>query len=92
MEHTAESHIASVKEAREFMKHLVNDLHLSFHPDDDFNDYKDERTKERLFNDEEAQIYNALMAEAFRACENADADIYDLGWEVIEKGINDGLI
>ena len=63
--------ITSIEDVKAFANHLANDLHLNFHPDDDFSFYVNYETKEPTFSPEEAAKYNALMkvvnAEIFKS-------------------------
>ena len=87
MEYTALSNITTVEEVKDFFHFIVFDLHLEFHPDDAFGDYKKPKTKEPLFTAEDCETYDRLMAECFAVCDAADEDIYDLGWEQLEKAL-----
>ena len=57
--------ITTIEDVKAFAKYLTNDLHLNFHPDDDFSFYVNYETKEPTFSPEEAAKYNALMNECF---------------------------
>lgn len=93
MIYNEESHITTVEEVANFFHHLVFDLKLNFHPDDDFAEYVNSKTKEPLFTPEEIALYNRLMAESFKVCEDSeDKDIYDLGWDQLEEAINKGVL
>ncbi len=70
-----------------FAKYLTNDLHLNFHPDDDFSFYVNYETKESTFSPEEAAKYNALMNECFDVCEKASVDVYEVMGEYLEKAV-----
>ena len=45
MIYNEESHITTVEEVANFFHHLVFDLKLNFHPDDDFAEYVNSKTK-----------------------------------------------
>ena len=86
MKYNNDSHIRSVEDTKVFFHHLLEDRKLSYHPDDDFKNYVNFETGERTFTDDEAELYNRLMEEAFEVCEVADVDIYGIGLdEFIEK-------
>lgn len=72
-----------------FAKYLTNDLHLNFHPDDDFSFYVNYETKESTFSPEEAAKYNALMNECFDVCEKVGVDIYEIMGEYLRQTINE---
>lgn len=59
------SKITTLEDVKLFAQHLVNDLHLNFHPDDDFACYRNYDTKQPTFSAAEAAQYNALMNECF---------------------------
>ncbi len=51
--------ITTIEDVKAFAKYLTNDLHLNFHPDDDFSFYVNYETKEPTFSPEEAAKYIA---------------------------------
>ena len=79
--YTQESHITTVEEVKNFFHHIVYDLDINFHPDDDFKDYVSYETGERTMNDEQAELYNRLMDEAFEVCD--DDQVYEIGSELL---------
>ena len=79
--YTEESHITTVEEIKDFFHHIVYDLGINFHPDDDFKDYVSYETGERTMDDEQAELYNRLMDEAFEVCDNDQ--IYEIGSELL---------
>jgi len=85
--YTEESHIETLDDVKVFFTFVVERLGDEWHPDDDYSFYKDSKTKEPLFTPDEIVLFNRLQAECFAVCEKADEDIYDLGWEIIEKSI-----
>ncbi len=80
--------ITTIEDVKAFANHLANDLHLNFHPDDDFSFYVNYETKEPTFSPEEAAKYNALMNECFDVCERANVDVYDIMGEYLQKNSN----
>ena len=70
-----------------FAKYLTNDLHLNFHPDDDFSFYVNYETKEPTFSPEKAAKYNAIMNECFDVCEKANVDVYEVIDDYLRKAI-----
>lgn len=84
MTYDSDSHIQTISEVKAFFHHVVFERKADFHPDDDFSQYLSPK-KEPLFTPEECVIYNALLAECFTVCDAKDEDIYDLGWDVLEK-------
>lgn len=78
--YTQESHIVTAEEVKDFFHHIVYALGINFHPDDDFKDYVFYATGERTMDDEQAELYNRLMDEAFEVC---DEDVYEIGSELL---------
>jgi hypothetical protein len=79
--YTQESRITTVEEVKAFFHHIVYDLDINFHPDDDFKDYVSYETGERSMDDGHAELYNRLMDEAFEVCE--DEQVYEIGSELL---------
>jgi hypothetical protein len=78
------SHITTVEEVKTFFHHIVYDLDINFHPDDDFKSYVSYDTGERTLDDEQAELYNRLMDEAFDACDNDDV-VYEIGCDMLMR-------
>ena len=73
------SHIKSVEDVKVFFNHLVSELKLNFHPDDDFADYTNYEDNTPSFTEDEVTMYNRLMDECFAICEKEGIDIYAIG-------------
>jgi hypothetical protein len=58
---------------------------VSFHPDDDFNDYINLETQKPSYSKKEADFRNNLMRQCFAVCEKNGIDIYDTLSEVTLK-------
>lgn len=82
--YTHNSHITTVEEVKEFFRHIVYDLDINFHPDDDFKDYLNLATGERSMDDEQAELYNRLMDEAFEACDDEEM-VYEIGYDLLKE-------
>ena len=82
--YTRDSHITTFEEVKDFFLHIIFDLDINFHPDDDFKDYFDSTTGERSMDDEQAELYNRLMDEAFEACGDEDL-VYELGCDLLKE-------
>ena len=82
--YTQESHITSVEEVRDFFHHIVYDLGINFHPDDDFKGYVNYETGERSMDDVQAELYNRLMDEVFEVCNDEDK-VYEIGCEMLKE-------
>lgn len=80
--------VTNIEEVKQFAQYLVNELHLKFHPDDDFACYVNYDTKQPTFTPEEATKYNVLMDECFDVCEKANADIYEIMGEYLREAVN----
>lgn len=87
MTYNNESHIKSMEDVKTFFHHLVDELSLNFHPDDDFADYICYEDKTPTFTEEEVLLYNRLMEESFVVCDNSQVDIYKIGFEELSIGL-----
>ena len=81
--YTHNSHITTVEEVKDFFRHIVYDLEINFHPDDDFKDYVD-HDGNRTMDDEQAELYNRLMDEAFEACDDEEV-VYEIGYDLLQE-------
>ena len=79
-----ESHITTIEEVKNFFHHIVYELDINFHPDDDFKNYVSYETDERTMDDERAEIYNRMMDEAFEVCGDDDM-VYEIGLELLKN-------
>jgi len=76
--------ITTTKDVAAFAKQLIKEG-VSFHPDDDFDDYINFETKEPTYTKNEADFRNELMNQCFSICEKNGIDIYDTMNEVALK-------
>lgn len=67
-----------------FAKQIISEG-VSFHPDDDFNDYVVFKTGEPCYSKQQAKFRNKLMDKCFQVCEKEDVDIYSIMLEVSLK-------
>jgi hypothetical protein len=81
--------IQTSEDVKIFAKQLIAEG-ISFHPDDDFNDYVNIKENVSFYSQEEADIRNELMNNCFEICEKTGIDIYDLMLEValVETGMD----
>ena len=81
--------IETNEDVRGFAKQLIAEG-ISFHPDDDFNDYVNFKENKPTYTKEEADLRNDLMNMCFDVCEKEGVDIYDVMLEVslIETGMD----
>ena len=77
--------INTINDVKEFATHLVQIEKLSFHPEDDFNDYVNIKTREAFYTKEEAQKRNYLMNKCFHICEKLNVEIYEILLPIIQK-------
>jgi len=79
--------IQTSEDVKAFAKQLIAEG-VSFHPDDDFNDYVNFTENKPCYSKEEADLRNEMMNNCFEVCEKEGVDIYDLMLEVtlIETG------
>ena len=73
--------IDTTDDARTFFKEL-NQESLNFHPDTLFNDYINLVTDQATYTDEEAQLRNELLEQAFEVCDRDGVDIYELAMDI----------
>jgi hypothetical protein len=81
--------IETTEDVKELAKQLIAEG-VSFHPDDDFNDYINFKENKPCYTKEEADLRNDLMNKCFEVCEKEKVDIYDVMLEVslIETGMD----
>jgi hypothetical protein len=81
--------IETSKDVKMFAKQLIEEG-VSFHPDDDFNDYVNFKENKPCYSKEEADFRNELMNDCFKVCEKEGLDIYNIMLEVtlIETGMD----
>ena len=81
--------IETSEDVKAFAKQLIAEG-VSFHPDDDFNDYVNFKENKPTYTKEEADFRNGLMNKCFEVCEKEGVDIYDVMHEVslIETGMD----
>lgn len=72
--------LTSKKEIENFLHYIICDLHINFHPDNDFKEYG-------LFSDEHADLYNDYIDSAFAWCSENCIDFYELAFKVLTKAI-----
>ena len=78
--YTQDSHITTAEEIRDFFRHIVYDLDINFHPDDDFKAYVSYATGERTMDNAQAELYNRLMEETFEVC---GEEVYEIGSDLL---------
>lgn len=87
MTYNANSHILSVEDVKTFFHHIVDERKVNFHPDEMFENYVSCEGGINTFTLDECAIYNRLMDESFKVCEEANVDIYEIGLEILSLAI-----
>lgn len=77
------SSITSIQDVTTFFHHLILEENLNFHPDEDFRNYVHLDTGLPSYSEEEAELRNHLLDECFDVCERYQADIYQIGIEIL---------
>lgn len=77
-----DSHITSKEEVKGFFHHIVYDLGINFHPDEDLKNYVSYETGDRTMDDNQAELYNSLMEEAYEFC---GEEVYEIGFELLKE-------
>lgn len=85
MKYNSSSNIQNMEDVITFFHHLVYELNLNFHPDDDFKDYVLYNSNLPMFSNHEIIVYNRLMNQCFEICQASDQDIYEIGCEQLLK-------
>lgn len=76
--------IENTKDVIAFAKQIVKEG-VSFHCDDDFNDYVNFKTNQQIYTKQQADFRNYLMERCFKVCEKNEVDIYNVMNEVLMK-------
>jgi hypothetical protein len=74
--------ILTIEDVKLFAKQIIAEG-VSFHPDEDFNDYVNVNDSKPYYSKVDADIRNAQMNNCFEVCEKAGVDVYDLMLEVV---------
>ena len=80
--------IRNVEDVIQYFSYLVNEMKLNLHPDTDFSEYVSFETGQNTFTDEQISHFNNLMKNCFKACEFAEADIYEICMGVMKGNMN----
>ncbi len=82
------SAVNTLSDLKTFYHQLIHQESLNFHPDEDFQNYINLETNLPAYTTEEASFRNELMIQAFRVCEKHQADIYQIGADLLFKHLN----
>lgn len=87
LKYTKESKIETLDDIKEFLRHIIVDLGIAFHPDDDPSFYQDENA-DFFFTKEESDIVDKLTDQCFDVAKaNGDADfVYDTALDFLTEG------
>lgn len=87
LKYTKDSEIKTLDDIKEFLRHIIVDLGIAFHPDDDAADYQNEEDG-FFFTEEESVIVNKLTDQCFKVAETyADADfVYNTALDFLTEG------
>lgn len=82
--------ISTIDDVKKFARQLTAEG-LSFHPDDDFNDYVNLQTNDPTYSAEDAEIRNNLMNDCFEVCDKEGVDVYTIMLEelLLESGLDE---
>lgn len=83
--------IKSLPDVQSFFLQLIYEESLNFHPDEDFQNYINLKTMLPTYTEEEALIRNKLMKQAFAICEKLQADIYQIGADILFKHLDNKI-
>lgn len=70
--------INSIQDVKEFVRILMIDENLNFHPDTPFEDYINLNTNQPTYSTEEAILRNNLLQEAFTLSDTLGVDTHEL--------------
>ena len=80
--------IENLQDVENVLRYVIEPQGLSigmgFHPDDDFCDYV-KNNGERAFSDEDAATLNKYINDCFTICEQNNADIYEIGLDILKE-------
>lgn len=79
----------TVEDVKQFIKDIISEG-VNFHPDTPFEDYINNETCKATYTEEQADLRNDLLTEAFTVCNNQSVDIYELSMEILlyETGLD----
>ena len=81
--------IEKIDDIKLFAKQIIGEG-VSFHPDDDFNDYVNLKSNAAIYTKEEAEKRNELMNRCFVHCDKEGFDTYGIMLSVtlVETGLD----
>jgi hypothetical protein len=72
------TNINTLEDVKEFVRILMEEENLGFHPDTPFEDYIVIKTNGQAYSKEEAEIRNGLLNQAFMLGERLGVDTHEL--------------
>lgn len=75
--------LTNLVEVQQFVFHVIFDLDVSFHPDEDFRNYVNDDGK-RSFDSKTANKLNGALQQAFSVCERDEVDICELSLPILQ--------
>lgn len=76
----------NLAEVQQFVKYVVFDLDVNFHPDTDFNDYTNSSGLP-CFDKQNADSLNSVLAQAFIICGANGTDIYEVSLPMLQARV-----
>ena len=70
--------INTLEDVKEFVRILIEDEDIAFHPDTSFEDYINLNTNQPTYSKEEAALRNGLIQQAFELGESQRVDTHEL--------------
>lgn len=74
------TNIETIEDVRQFAEQLLAEG-LSFHPDDNFEDYIHMESNKPFYTPDQAVLRNRLMEQSFEVCEKKGVDIYSIMYD-----------
>ena len=84
--------INSLEDVKEFVRILIEDEDIAFHPDTPFEDYINLNTNQPTYSEEDAVLRNNLLEQAFELGNNLGVNTHEVmcdeGLSLVESTIN----
>ncbi|AFL83523.1 hypothetical protein Belba_0876 [Belliella baltica DSM 15883] len=71
--------IKEIADVKIFFEQLLEEESLNFHPDEDFKNYINVKTRLPSYSSKEANLRNCLLESCFELCQSENVDIYEFG-------------
>lgn len=85
-----DSHVTNIDEAKAFIKHIIAECKVNWHPDDDVSTYIEIETGKPAFTPEQAEVISRLTGECFDIADmDHDGDwVYDYAFDILHDLIH----